>query len=264
MKLADLTSSPPPPGPADWNADGVIVLEEFFDNVELREYAAAWTRANVETDDRPHGWPDCTPYMRVPEMRRLLCDEGLARELEQLVGQPMGLHLVLSGWRSTRRRWHQDAYLNPPSVGDAYAAVWIALNDIEADSGPFQYVPGSHRWPQITRDAMGTIADLSDPDWPWQTEDVVADLFCGEIERRDAKVVDYLPKRGDVLIWHSRLLHQGSVPMDPDAWRPALIAHYSGIYRRPDMPLAVRDENGGWLFPLQGSVPVGAGRSQIS
>lgn len=260
MNLADLTVPAPAPGPADWNDDGVYVIEGFFDNAQIREYAAAWTRDNVELADRPHGWPDCTPYMRIPEMRRLLCDPELAAELEALTGQPMGVHLNLTGWRSTRRRWHQDAYLNPPSVGDAYAAVWIALNDIAADSGPFQYVPGSHRWPQITRSAMGQLADLNDPDWPWQTEDEIANLFEVELERRDAQVVTYLPKRGDVLIWHGRLLHQGSAPRDDEAWRPALIAHYSGVHVRPDMPPAERDEHGGWLFPLHSSGPVGAGR----
>ena len=47
----------------------------------------------------------------------------------------MLLHLALTGWISTQRDWHQDDYLNPPFVANWYAAVWMALDDISAESG---------------------------------------------------------------------------------------------------------------------------------
>lgn len=262
LTLDDLSVPPPPPGSADWNPAGVVIVPGAIDDLRIDAYEQAWDRSNewigvtgvppVLHAARPGGWPDCTPYRRHPEILDLLAP--LASRVEQLIGEPAGVHLNLTGWVTTTRDWHQDGYLNPPHVGDHYAAVWVALGDINPDSGPFQYVPGSHRWPQVTQDRILAALDPSErgPDWPRNTERILTPLFTAELERRQAKVVTYLPKRGDVLIWHSRLLHRGTVANVPGAYRPAFIAHLSGIHHRPDMPPAVRHDAGGWLFPLNG------------
>lgn len=166
-----------------------------------------------------------------------------------LLGEPAGLHLCLTGWRSTTRNWHQDSYLNPPHVGDFYVAVWIALENIHPDSGPFQYIPGSHRWPQVTRETIAPHVNLNNPLWPTHSEAVLTPAFTAEIEKRGEPVVDYLPERGDVLLWHSRLVHRGSIPNDPNMERRAAIAHFSGIQHRSDMPPAIR-HSGGYIFPI--------------
>ena len=247
--LDDLSEPAPPPGPDDWNDKGVVILKNFLDHDAMNDYEKEWLENNA---DRPGGWPYCTPYMEHAALRRLVCDEGLAVELAKLMGEPAGVHLNLSGWVTTERDWHQDTYLNPLHVGDKYAAVWMALQDIHPDSGPFQYVPGSHRWHTLTRDKIGEVVDLSNPEWPKHSEDVLSPLVEDEIKARGAKVKTYLPERGDVLIWHGRLYHRGSKANVQGMERRALIAHYSGIHHRQDMPPAIQSRNGGFLFPIQG------------
>jgi len=255
VRLAELGISPPEAGPADWNADGVVVLRSFFRPFELEDYRREWLRENA---DHPGGWPDTCPYMRNDALRALCCDYRLGSVLTSLTGDQMGVNLNLTGWVSTERDWHADAYLNEPEVGDFYAAVWTALDDIDPDSGPFQYVPGSHRWPQITRQTIGRFYDLNDVHWPKKSEGILTELFATEIEERKAEVITYVPRQGDVLIWHGRLLHRGSKPKVPGTPRPALIAHYSGIHHRPRMPAAVQHEAGGWYFPIYTTMPVRA------
>lgn len=269
--LADLSIPAPAASRADWNDQGVVLLPGFFSADDLADYVAEWREAHgfrgvvrltrwerhrdldVLDADRPGGWADCTPYMRHPALRSLLCHPDLGAVLEHLIGEPAGVHLNLTGWLSTQRDWHQDSYLNPPHVGDSYAAIWVALGAIDTRSGPFQYVPGSHRWPQVTRERIGALVDLDDPRWPKHSEVVLSPLFEAEIAARSAEVVTYLPKFGDVLIWHGRLLHRGSRPEANGAYRPALIAHYSGVHHRSDFPAAaVQHEAGGWFFPLDG------------
>jgi ectoine hydroxylase-related dioxygenase (phytanoyl-CoA dioxygenase family) len=72
-----------------------------------------------------------------------------------------------------------------------------------------------------------------------------------QIERRKAQITTYLPERGDVLFWHGRLLHRGSIAKNPNMLRKSLIAHYSGINHRSDMPAAIK-HNSGWYFPIDG------------
>jgi hypothetical protein len=245
-----LTVPAPPAGINDWNDEGVIRLDGFLDNPHGHEimdaYCTLWMSEHTEGNLEPPwretgGWPDPIPYMRFPEILNLL--EPFASVLEETVGEPMGLHLNLTGWVTTERNWHQDSYLNPPHVGDHYAALWIALEDIDPDSGPFQYVPGSHRWPQVTRERIWeALGDHSSPDWPTRSERILTPAFEAELEKRQPEIVTYLPKRGDALIWHGRLLHRGSKANVPGMPRQAIISHFSGVRHRQDMPM--RSEHG--------------------
>jgi hypothetical protein len=254
VRLRDIAIDPPPPGPADWNADGVVILPGFMPDELIDDYRNEWLTHHAGTEGQ--GWPHATPYMDHLALRALGCYGPLNAQIEQLIGEPAGMHLNLTGWVSTERDWHQDSYLNPAHVGDHYAAVWIALGDIDARSGPFQYVPGSHRWPQVTRDAIAKFVDIADPMWPKRSEEVLSPMFEAEIVERDAQVVSYVPQRGDVLIWHGRLLHRGSRAQVQGMTRPAVIIHYSGIEHRPDMPEAVQHALGGWYMPILSKQPV--------
>ena len=253
----DLTDPAPPVGPRDWNADGVVLLEKFLPEELMESYENLWLTINgPEGSNRPMGWPDPIPYMRHRELLDILTYAPLAAILEELIGEPAGLHLNLTGWVSTERDWHQDSYLNPAHVGDHYAAVWIAFADIHPDSGPFQYVPGSHRWRQVTNEKILNALEPDERDhrWPKFSERILTPLFEQEIVERGNNVVSHLPSRGDVLIWHGRLMHRGSRPNVPGMERRSLIAHYSGIKHRSDMPKAKRNGQGGYYFPITTNV----------
>lgn len=236
--------------PTQWNRDGIVVLPKLIPNYILNRYENCWNKHNSK---RRGGWPFCTPYMYHPPVRKLCLYKPLTDVLESLIGEPAGLHLNLTGFVSTERKWHQDTYLNPPDVGTFYVAAWIALEDIHPDSGPFEFVMGSHTWPVIRRDKLFQYLapEISgDPGWPSITQDAVAEALEKEIVLRDGKVITHLPKRGDVLLWHSNLVHRGSKPNVPGMPRKACIAHYSGINHRPDFPKAVKSVNGSYYYPI--------------
>lgn len=248
VTLDDLTIPAPQPGPADWNNDGFVIKKNFLPEELMQAYEECWLKHNV---NRKTGWDYCTPYRQHPEIMEILSYKGIHETIEGLLGEPGGVHLNLTGWVSTTRNWHQDTYLNPPHVGDYYVAVWIALETIHPDSGPFQLVPGSHRWPVVTQDKILRALTPQERNhrWPTHSERLLTPLFTNEIIKREAEVLTYLPDRGDVLFWHGRLLHRGSVAKIPDMRRKTLIAHYSGINHRQDMPKAQQYKDG-WFFPI--------------
>lgn len=273
LTLEDLSIPAPEPGPLDWNDTGVVILRDVLNPDMVADYAEEWIDANgpvalreliagagaggcVLQAEHPGGWDDCTPYMRYPALMALCCNTVVADALADLLGEPAGVHLNLTGWVSTERNFHQDGYLNPPEVGDYYAAVWMALGDVHPDSGPFEYVPGSHRWHRLVRERFEPFVDMADPAWPKATEDILTPLVEARLEAEGHEVVAYLPEAGDVLIWHPRLYHRGSTAAVKGMYRPALIAHYSGINHRGDMPPAERHQLGGYYFPIPHSGPV--------
>tara|TARA_Y100000004_G_scaffold33551_2_gene35661 strand:- start:7876 stop:8769 length:894 start_codon:yes stop_codon:yes gene_type:complete len=244
----------------DWRKDGVVILNNFIPEPLIEAYRADWIQHNRVNHDRPLGYPGECAYYQVPSLMNISTFGPLQDVMRSLIGEPMGVHLNLTGWKSTQRNWHQDGYLNPDSNYDHYLAIWVALDDIHEDSGPFEYVRGSHVLPIITQDK--TLARLEeserrDPLWPKYSERFLTPMFEDILNRGELEIEKFLAKKGDVLLWHARLMHRGSIPNNPDLWRETAILHYSGVNHRPDMPSpAIQHQQGGWYFPLNQNIPL--------
>lgn len=231
---------------ARWWADGVLYLPNFLPTDLIDKYCEVRSKL-----DAPGGWESPVPYLHVKELRDISLYRPLMAVMKSLIGEDMGLHLNLTGWVSTERDLHQDSYLNPDFVGTRYIAAWMALDDIHADSGPFQFVQGSHKWPVIRRDKIFkylTKEEQINEAWPSLTQGWVAEACMKEILRRNTEVSTYLPRRGDVLLWHSNLVHRGSPATKPGMQRKALISHYSALSVRSDMPERRKHDNGETYF----------------
>lgn len=237
------------PQQREWRQTGVVSLPQFLPDDLIDAYVAVRAKAAG-----PGGWHMPTTYLHVPEMRALALYPPLMAMMETLVGEPMMLHLALTGWISTQRAWHQDDYLNPSHVNSWYAAVWMALDDIHPDSGPFEYLSGSHTWPLLRQDKVipfmtDAEQDFLDPvtntnPWPSLSERFVVPAVEQQIATASLPVTPFLARRGDVLIWHGRLMHRGSIATIPGMERRSLITHYSGVNHRGDMPNRTTDPAG--------------------
>ncbi|MEA1674505.1 phytanoyl-CoA dioxygenase family protein [Nitrospirillum sp. BR 11163] len=247
------------PEQRQWRREGVVLLKGFLDDDLLDPYIK-----RREQVDRALGWITPTPYMQVEELRRICLHPPLMAIMNGLIGEEMMLHLNLTGWASTERNWHQDEYLSPPFVNGWYAAVWIALDRIDPDSGPFEYVPGSHRWPLLQGEKVRQFLSAAERDrvtgttgsasWPHLTERFVTPAIEAEIAAQGVETRRFLGEKGDVLIWHGRLMHRGSAPNRPGVERRSLIGHYTGINHRPDMPNRRFDHGGHYAvfdYPLK-------------
>lgn len=220
----------------NFRRDGILFKQGLIPNDLIDRYC----KLREKLKD-PGGWNMPCPYLHYDEIKDISLYSPMMKIMWKLIGHHMSLHLNLTGWVSTERNWHQDDYLNPEHVKSHYIAVWIALDDIHRDSGPFQFVRGSNWWPCIKQSKVFEIMkkqgiEPSDPLWPTKTQDWVAGACADEIWNRKAKVEAYLPKKGDVLFWHGRLVHRGSPPIRKGMQRKALICHYSSIDHRPDFP----------------------------
>ena len=141
-------------------------------------------------------------------------------------------------FKTTSRSWHQDEFLAAQnSVGSSFAA-WIALDDICLDMGPFCFLPGSHKWPILDRSKLLNYLDggssssaLRSPEWVLPSGAAAVTVPAYELKLAESRVapLTYLPRRGDLLIWHSRLLHRARSSATPAMKRPGVIAHYCSM-----------------------------------
>lgn len=237
----------------EWRENGVVILKNFIPETLIDHYRAIWLLHNRITENRPRGYRGFCPWSKVKSLEDIATWGPLAEVLQQLTGEPMGVHLCLTGWKSTERDWHQDGYLSPDETKNHSLAIWVALGDVHEDSGPFQYIPGTHLLPPIALDK--TLAHLDEeerrsPEWPRYTERFLSPMFENIINACNLKEESFLANKGDILIWHTRLIHRGSVPVNPQLWRESVVMHFSGIRHRPDFPKAVQHPGGGWSFPI--------------
>lgn len=223
------------------NANWMALLENYS---EIREKLS---RDRSQADNFYSGWANPTPYHQCLELCELATSEDLIAVLNFLLNDAALFHLALTGWVSTERNWHQDSYLNPPNVWSSYAAVWVALDDIHEDSGPFEYIPGSHKWEVLRRDNLFNFLPehvRQDPAWPSITQGEVARVCEEKIAKEGVRSQFFVPEKGEILIWHPNLLHRGSTPKNPDLLRKAVILHYSGLHARKDMQQVQRYGHG--------------------
>ena len=123
------------------------------------------------------------------------------------------------------------------------AASWIPLEDIHSDSGPLAYYPGTHK---VVNCGFYDFGDgeiiltngsdlMSAAEFGyWLEKEIEAGKYAKKI---------FLPKKGDVLIWHAALVHEGTKILDQSLTRKSLVTHYTGRSRMPETHI-MRDANG--------------------
>jgi SAM-dependent methyltransferase len=229
-----------------WREHGYLILRNFIPEEIVDAYCRV--RERVQADG---GWDDETPYMDVREIRDLCLYKPLVDTLQSLIGEEMVMNLNLTGWKTTQRDWHQDDYLNPDEVRGRYVACWFALDTITPDSGPFQFVPGSHKWPHIKKSKILNFVPeevRQTRTWPIHSERVLTPFFEEKIAQENLEKVDFTAEKGDVLIWHARLLHRGTVAKNPDRLRKAIISHYTALDAMKHYGPVERWDTGGLYF----------------
>ena len=181
-------------------------------------------------------------YLSHEEVREALLDASLTAVLHELLGHEPVLCNTLSIDRGTQQPRHVDTLFMTPQSDDHLIATWTPLEDVHAHSGPLFYYPGSHLIPPYRFSHGGQHVEWSEFA-AWEA------YVDAEIERRGLVREVFLPRAGDVFIWHARLVHGGSPIEREDLTRRSLVAHY---YSGADCELmgakVARTRSGGaWL-----------------
>ncbi len=128
---------------------------------------------------------------------------------------------------------HQDPTYVRVSSALEMVASWIALEDIQPDSGELEYYVGSHLLPDYLFEG--------DKKWmpPGSPEHAV---YLRSLHDRSAELglkrERFLPKKGDVLMWAANLVHGGSKIRNAVS-RRSIVTHYCPLNCHP-----VFDESG--------------------
>lgn len=127
-------------------------------------------------------------------------------------------------WGSQQALHRDPMHVQAEHPADLLAA-WIALEDIQADSGPLMYVAGSHRLPYYQFGPGRYVHDFAkDGEAGVRAAQAWDDEHC---RAAGLEAKSFLARRGDVLVWHHSLLHGGSLLANAARTRKSFVVHFT-------------------------------------
>ena len=198
----------------DFTIDRILVdqfrseYESAIDNGTL-----AYTRGTSERVHNAHS---------LPSGRKIWLDERVMRFLQEWFrDEPCACQTLLYIHGSTQHA-HQDTIHLTPYPAGFMCGVWVALQDVEQDSGELFVLPGSHRAPRVMTSDL-ELAKVVDDYSAYHKFDKKIDEL---IANNNYSVEYYRPKAGQILVWHENLMHGGAPRINPDRERHSIVSHY--------------------------------------
>ncbi|HRE43179.1 MAG TPA: phytanoyl-CoA dioxygenase family protein [Terricaulis sp.] len=177
--------------------------------------------------------------------------------LSHVFAEPAAVLQSLTFWRGSEQPVHIDyPYVCQQKRLGFLAASWIPLEDVHPHAGPLGYYPGGHKFDKSGVFDWGDGAVTCDLATAKRTPMDFAHYLEAQMQAAGLSRVDYCPKKGDVLIWHANLPHEGTKMIDPSLTRKSLVTHYTALQ---DFPVWSKQklarlrgagvfENGGYAF----------------
>lgn len=199
-----------------YKENGYIILKNAIPAELISAYETVWLEAHSNDGEITsiQGWENSNSFQEHNEILDIMCHENIYNFLN-LINNDLILHLSFTTWTSTRKSWHQDSVSSNKEVASNYVGAWVALDNISMDSGPFQFVPGSHKW-DLDFDY------IYDPEHSERAVEALGDKI---IETKSSAFA-FTAEKGDVLIWDGHLVHGAGNPKPDSLLRKSLIGHY--------------------------------------
>jgi hypothetical protein len=163
-----------------------------------------------------------------PDAQRIVFPAPVLRFLSQVYERPPVVFQSMSMRKGSEESLHLDTGPLTLTEPMGLTAAWIALEDVSVGSGEFQFVPGSHRVPEVLNNGVskGHHGDMT-------AYHHVLQSTLAECESRGLATQHFYARKGDVLIWHADLLHGGAKIANPRLTRKSLVCHYMPLGAMP-------------------------------
>jgi ectoine hydroxylase-related dioxygenase (phytanoyl-CoA dioxygenase family) len=205
-----------------YRADGFLFPLDLFDPGQVEAIHADFREARE--DARRLGldaeWPmllRANAHYLMPFVHRTACAKDLLDAVESLLGPDLLLYsaefFIKPAHSNKIVSWHQDLTYWGLGETDDELTAWVALSEVNVESGCMRFIPGSHRQPILQhRDTFSTDNLLS------RGQEVAVDV-------NESEAVDVLLHPGQVSLHHGHLFHASGLNSSPND-RVGLVFRY--------------------------------------
>lgn len=177
-----------------------------------------WREGTAENLRLQDGWGQCTAVRELalhPVILEMLgCLYGRAPFCFQTLNFPVG----------SQQHFHTDAVHFHSYPHGFMCGVWMALEDVQADAGPLVYYPGTHRLPYRSAETEGfSPEEVAREPHPQR---LFEPIWRREVQQHGFQATAFLPRQGEVLVWHANLLHGGLPVKNRERTRWSQVNHF--------------------------------------
>jgi ectoine hydroxylase-related dioxygenase (phytanoyl-CoA dioxygenase family) len=154
---------------------------------------------------------------------RVYANQPLRRLATTILGRPARPVASITFMYGSEQALHQDMAVFHTWPRNHLLGAWIACEDVSQECGPLVFYPGSHVEPMFGEFDRYPATNLHTADDARAARyqhwiDAVAERY----ERRE-----FLPRKGQVLLWHPMLIHGGAPVIDVALTRRSYVVHYA-------------------------------------
>jgi ectoine hydroxylase-related dioxygenase (phytanoyl-CoA dioxygenase family) len=209
----------------NWSSNGFIHLKNYFSNPQTDAVNDAVEQL-IQQQHLPvtHDNKVMFGYKHSATIKEVMNDKGLIDLLSFILDKEVVPFQTLNFVKGSGQRAHSDSIHMTTYPLGYLIAVWIALEDIQPDSGPLFYFPGSHKLPYLLNDDFenySTALKLGKRQYS-DYEDLVEEIIAKSPYEKKV----FLPHKGDVLVWHANLIHGGMPVLNDVLTRKSMVIHY--------------------------------------
>lgn len=235
----------------DWETNGFIILENAVPEAAIDNYLEQLKNlyqkknnsdALVQTFNHEYkALKDVernTPHMKLVDAYMLLKEalevqfaEKIIETLELLFDDTITAFQSLTFERGSTQALHQDTPYVVVSSPMELVASWVALEDIQPGSGELMYIPGSHKIKETL--FSGKYKNWKPNRDSNEEHDAHLQRILNEAKNLGLQTQKFLPKKGDVLLWHADLIHGGAPIENENLSRWSHVTHYCPASQRP-------------------------------
>ena len=176
-------------------------------------------------------------FLRSAEVREVLLAPPIKSFLEQILGDAPVLCNSLNMEHGSAQDYHADSIFMTPLTRGGLAASWIALEDVKAGSGPLRLYSASHLIPPyLFSNGETHVIESELAQWGQSMQ--------RELDARGLRAETVYPAAGDVIVWHSDIIHGAEPIADRALTRKSLVGHYfplRDVKKRGQTIIADRD-----------------------
>jgi len=227
---------------SDLLMNGYTVVKNSLDTIYIDNFSEDYDRLKFETLSKYASKldrEDCLNgmyrrltnlHLKIESALQLFSKNSALKITDYFFGEPTTLYTSLFFERGSAQECHRDTPYFWTYPGYGYFGIWLALEDINLNSGPLMVIPKSHKIidsdffrksiGDLERDEKGVINPQSAFLWSRYQSEIQKKCDEGGLAAKNITV-----KKGDSIIWHPQLMHGGSRILDDSLSRKSFVMH---------------------------------------
>lgn len=213
-------------GILSWYENGYIIVENYIEEKQIDEVNQD-VEYLLQTEVIQFNYTKrkiFNAHLYAPSINHLVYNKKIISILSFILDKEVMPFQTINFIKGSEQAPHSD-WIHMSTFPKGYLiGVWIALEDVQLDAGPIAYYPTSHKLPYLDNEQIGSVNNffLLDENANAKYEKKIAQ----QIQDNDLKAQPFVAKKGDMLIWHANLIHEGMPILDKNLTRKSMVIHY--------------------------------------